>query len=391
MKRVLVGIVLLSLAVSRCPASLAEETADPRSAVQEELRKLREAGIPTTLEELGLPDIPDDENGAFLYRDAFELLRSLSAQYKEDWQYLPYEVLVDWDELPADRKKRVTDLVLHNADFVKLYKFLEEASQMQCCFFTKDDYRKDPSASSTRRFYHLDRSRDCARMLATKAKIEVENGAVEKALHTILTNLRTIKRLFDQPFIISVAVRLSFDSLIVEDLEYVLNQGQGSVETYESLIKEIREERKSRLTQNGLQGEIAVVAIPWLYQVRHGGIEFSEAQINAILDLQRMLGEDRKEDALTLKILREEGPYEFWRKEELVYCEAVRQIFRGVGKQPWQRGGEDLRVGRMLYDLPRGRGVFIRSVEDSYWETHRSETNLDAVLGNAEIALALRI
>jgi hypothetical protein len=58
MRKILVGIVLVSLAVSHCPASLAQETAEPTSTVEEELRKFREAGIPTTLEELGLPDIP---------------------------------------------------------------------------------------------------------------------------------------------------------------------------------------------------------------------------------------------------------------------------------------------------------------------------------------------
>jgi hypothetical protein len=391
MKRILVGVVLISLAVSHCPSSLAQETADPRSAVQEELRKFKEAGIPTTVEELDLPDVADEENGASLYRDAFELLRSLSARYEADWRYLPYQGNVDWDQLDAGRRKRITDLVLHNADFVKLYRLLEEASTMPCCFFTEDDYRRDPRAFSTRRFYHLDRSRDCARFLATKAKIEVENGQVDDALRTILTNLRTIKRLCDQPFILSVMVRLNFDSIIVEDLEYVLNQGQGTVKTYESLIEEIREERKRHITQNGLRGEIAVITLPWFAQVRQGDIALAVDHIRGLRYSQSALGEDRKDQTLAMKTVLEEGPYRYWYREELIYLQAMAGTFRDVGKEPWQRGPEVYRVGRMLEDLPRGRGLVIRAVRRTYTRTHRSEASLDAMLGNAEIALALRI
>ncbi|GAH76149.1 unnamed protein product [marine sediment metagenome] len=94
--------------------------------LKEQLQKLREAGIPTTLEELALPEIPDEENGALVYRKVFELMDSLHKKYREEWKYMPYEGTVGWDKVPEEEKKKVVDLILHNPEFAKMYQLLEK-------------------------------------------------------------------------------------------------------------------------------------------------------------------------------------------------------------------------------------------------------------------------
>ena len=51
------------------------------STLEDELQKLKQAASPTTIEELNLPEIPDGENGALVYREIFELKDSLNEKY----------------------------------------------------------------------------------------------------------------------------------------------------------------------------------------------------------------------------------------------------------------------------------------------------------------------
>ena len=55
------------------------------SDLQKERQRLKEMGIPTTIEELGLPEISDDANGALVYQEAFELKDYLQKKYPEEF------------------------------------------------------------------------------------------------------------------------------------------------------------------------------------------------------------------------------------------------------------------------------------------------------------------
>jgi len=389
MKRVLVGIALACLTVAIGPPTLAQETPEPTSTVEEEIRKLREAGIPTTLEELALPDIPDDENGAFLYRQAFERLDALSEKHKAEWDYIPYVGSVEWADLPPEKKNTITNLVLCSADFSAVHELLEKASLMQCAFLSKEDYGKD--RGSIKLVPHLGKLRGCTRLLAAKAQLEAENGQIDAALRTVLTNIRAAKCLSNEPFIFSQIIRMALDGIALYNLEEVLEHRQGSISVYQSLVDEIRGERASNLTKLGLRGEIVVFGLPAFSSLRQAGSGISEEQIEGLVWFVRWSEGDRKEGLLARKILREEGPDKFWREEERIYLQSMYELFLMAGKQRWERAEELMRFRHVLLRAPRGRGLFIRSVSDHYSRTHDSEARLDARLGTAEIALALRI
>jgi hypothetical protein len=76
------------------------------SALEEELQKLREAGIPTTIEELNLPDIPDAENAALIYQKVFDLLDKNKEDILDKFRDLPsYSDITKWTE---DQKKEMS-------------------------------------------------------------------------------------------------------------------------------------------------------------------------------------------------------------------------------------------------------------------------------------------
>ena len=138
---------------------------------------------------------------------------------------------------PDDMKKRVTDLLLYNDEFISLFKLLEKATSMKCQFISREDYKNSKTILSD-----LSGLRSCANLLTSKAKIESENREAEKALYTCLIGLKLAKSLND-PFAVSQAVRIAINGIIVREIEKVLQKGESNVNLYQSLIREIESER----------------------------------------------------------------------------------------------------------------------------------------------------
>ncbi len=402
MKRVLIGIVLAILTAGSCPAAPGEDTGatEPGSTVEQELERLRQAGIPTTFEELNIPEIPDEENGAFLYRKAFELKDLLAEKYQDEWQYMPHEGTVAWDEVPVDKKKRVVDLVLHDPDFARLYQLLEKACGMQCSFLTREEYKAVLEGEKSEWYRRLGKSRGCVRILATKAKFEAEKGEIDSALSTVLVNFRTSKRLSSEPFLLPQVLRLAVEGTVADNLEEVLNQGRGSTELYQSLMDSIRDERKRNLMQHGLGGEIPLL-LPYFSDLRQAGETLSEENIRGRFEMEdrvrQMFGLDKEhfphsaELTELLNALRKEGPEQFWYREELIHFQTMSKLYSLAGKPHWKTAEELKQLRNELENMPGSRGFWTRLMLQSLLRLFDSEARLDAQLGTAELALAVKI
>jgi hypothetical protein len=402
MKPGFLGIVLAGLVFGACLAILADDktSTDLATAVEEQLQQLRNAGIPTTFEELNIPEIPDEQNGALLFRQAFELKDILAEKYQDEWQYMPHEGTVPWEEVPAEARKQVTDLVLHDPDFARLYQLIQKASLMKCCFLTKEDYQQGPASISAALMDHLSKLRGCVRILVTKAKLEAENGEIDKALSTILANFRTPKSLSSEPFLLPLIVRIAMDGIVAHNLEEVLNQGQGGMQTCQSLVDQIREERNTSLMQHMLKGEFPFAAA-FFSQLREGGQRLSEEQIRTCFEMEEQLRAvfgpgktdvpTRRELDGVLNTLREEGPEQFWYKEELVFLQMMSKLYSLAGKPYWEVREELNELRNRLENMPDGRGVLTRFMLPPLLRTFDAEARSDAQLGTAELALALRI
>lgn len=364
--------------------------------LKEELQKLKEAGIPTTIEELNLPEIPDEENGALVYKEVFKLKDSLKGKYKEIMDYSPHQNMrTRWEEVPEEKKQEVIEFILHNSEFADMYNLLEKASDMECRFSTNEDYKKDiPYDNKVGAGL-----RDCARDLADKAKIEREYGDTDKALSASLVGLKLSQSLANEPLVIYQLVRFAIDDLALRELEETLNKEGGSLELYQSLIDEIEKERETNIINLALQREFICYALPLFSRYKGLGkkaFELTEEEkkmekslVHGV-DLVKQI-KDRKQ---TLKnIYLNSGcktPEEFFVKEEISSIKIKSKLIPSTEKPYWQVSNELKTIDADIESL-QGKSLLSNIISSSNQRIYMAEAQYDARLGAAEIAIANKI
>lgn len=345
-------------------------------ALDAELQKLKQASIPTTIEELIPYKLPDEENAVVIYREIFKMKNSLYEKHKEEWDWIPYVGTKgwDWDKVPDEMKKRVTDLLLYNDEFISLFKLLEKATSMKCQFINREDYKNSKTI-----LLDLSGLRGCANLLASKAKIEAENREVEKALHTCLIGLKLAKSLND-PFGVSQLTRIAINGIIVREIEKVLRKGEGNVNLYQSLIREIESEMENNLTAYGLKGEMVIDLSYFSDQKKYIEIVIPKESFE-------QLPETEKEGIS--KIYKD--PEEFWGKQYLTYLQTSSEII-SLAKKPYWEVREPLKkLADKIQKLPKEESLMTQWLIPVPSPLFLRKARLDAAFGNAELALALKI
>jgi hypothetical protein len=308
-------------------------------------------GIPSSIDELLPEAIPDQENAALLYKQAGAMRQALGRKYSEEWKLFPYEGTVDWNKVSHDEKKMVSDLILNDPEFVRFFNALEKATTMKCQFYAKEEYKQARGAPETM-LGHLAKLRSFARLLATKAKLEGENGDYEKALQTSLSGLRLGESLSNEPLLTSQLVRMAITAIVLNNIEGFLSDIQGEMVSYKPLMAQFREERKRNLTFYGLKGELVICGLP----------QFSRKESSKTLEGQKLT----YLQTMTEAILLSEKPY--WKARE-----EIKRLDERIQKMPKKKAA----LAQLLVaSVPK---VFLRAAGD------------DAMLGNAELAIALKI
>jgi hypothetical protein len=222
------------------------------SPLEEELQKLRKAGIPTTIEELNLPKIPDEKNARFLYEKAEKLQNSLRERDRKIWETFPSYAVPIGKKITEEKERESIDYILNNPEFNRLCGILEKAVTMECRFFDKSIYIDNKEGlESLQTFTAI---RVFARILADKAKIEAEYGDVSKALKSALTGLRLGDSLSNEPRSIAVLSQTGLDSITIENLQDVVEKISvrekknlvADVSIYQQIIRNISRKRDNR-------------------------------------------------------------------------------------------------------------------------------------------------
>lgn len=376
MKKICFLPFLCVLLLSGCMSARSVVKQSAASPLEAELQKLKQDGIPTTIEEINLPVIPDEENGALVYKEAFILIDSLKEQYKNEWKYMPLEGTVKWEDAPEAEKKKVADLILHNPDFVQMYKLLEKASLMKCQFLTKEDLRKGFALTLP----HLAKIRSCSRLLAAKAKIESESGDINGALSTCLTGLKIPKSLSDEQTLISQLVRIAMDAIALDAVKGVLEKGEGNIGLYQLFIYEVENERKGNLIQFPLMMEVVAVRQ-----------QFSDFRKQNIEKTEKFLNPSGGKEANSLRTYYEKNPEKFWDEQETTYLQIMRKLIN-LGRKPYWEAKEQLdRFTSELSQLPKEKGILAQFYLPGVARTYLQEARIDARLGAAETGIANRI
>jgi hypothetical protein len=158
------------------------------SPLDEELQKLKQAGIPTTIEELNLPVIPDSENGALVYQKVFDLM----AKNKEDMVKIQsvssYSDVSKWTE---EQKKEIPLLIDRNKE---IYELLAKATNIPKCRFAIR-YEDGPGMP----LLHLSKLRSCIRLLTVKGILETQDGKTEEGMNTLIVGFKLSQSLSDEP------------------------------------------------------------------------------------------------------------------------------------------------------------------------------------------------
>jgi len=216
------------------------------------IQEAKEEGIKLTPEEVIPPLVPDKDNAALVYRQAFDLADRLKEKFRTEWEYMPDESKIKIEELTVTQKKDISR-IMQDPEFVKLYALIEKAVNMPACRFDIN-YEDGPAMELP----HLAKMRNLARLLAARTYILAEEKQYQKALHSAEKGLLLGDSLSKEPILISQLVRERIDITAVDSFRSVLNLYSGSnpVNNYQTIILEI--DRKDKNFIKGLEGEIAI-------------------------------------------------------------------------------------------------------------------------------------
>lgn len=352
----------------RCPKTCA-------STLDEELQKLKQAGIPTTLEELAPPEIPDSENAALVYQKVFGLMDNRDM---EEIQSLPsYSDVTKWSE---EQKKEIPLLIERNKE---IYKLLEKATALPKCRFALR-YEDGPGV----RMFHISKLRMCARLLAVKSILEAENGQIEKGLNSCITGMKLSQSLSNQPVLINQLVRMAMNSLLLRSLEEILNKGDFDNRLYEELIKEMKRERESHLISFGLKGE-GVLGGLWIYnRIKKGPIkdtsEKDTFELFSIFGMDKITGLEEMN-----KLIKEYLP--FAEKDIVFHLQTILKLISLTKEPYWQVKDELKEIEKSIVTLPKENYLLSEMLLPALVPAYTKEARSDALLGAAEIGIANRI
>ncbi|OQB74831.1 MAG: hypothetical protein BWX89_00319 [candidate division TA06 bacterium ADurb.Bin131] len=327
------------------------------------------------------PKIPDNENGAIVLKDAFKILDNISREYEKDLKYMPYGGTLNWEDVSPEQKKKINDLIFNNPDFIKMFQLLEKASEMECVFTN--------TKSAPPEFLHIQSYlRTFVRMLCSKSKIEAENGNINASLKTSLTALKLGRCLSNEKSVISQMVRIATDMISMRHIEQIPDARNVDLAMYRSIIEYTEKERKENIISEVLIQEMIVFGMPELLKQFESVLclnsEKKELTNKEREDLKNIFGTENIEDVK--KIARE-----YWIDEISFYIKMMGEMILYSSKPYYEGKIRIEQLEKEIKQLPEKKASISRGLFPAYVRAYQQESNLDAVLGAAEIGLAIRV
>lgn len=210
---VVLFVILATLALLRrsrvssaSSPQLANEVLDDLAA---ELQKIRAAGQPLTVEEMLPHQLPEPNNAAILYQEAFNKL-SLSHANRQTLLNLRTSI----SQPPKGEAPSTTTLeqiVAANAETIEL---LEAAAKLSECRFPVDW-----SAGMEVEFPHLGKLQQCARLLGAKAILHSRRGQMAQVLDTVRVGLALGEAAGSDPVVMRQFVRYALHTITLRALQ----------------------------------------------------------------------------------------------------------------------------------------------------------------------------
>ena len=217
------------------------------------IKQAKAEGIKLTPEEVIPPLVPDKDNAAPFYQEAFDLADRLKEKYKTEWEYMPYESKIKIEELTETQKINI-GRIMQDPEFAKLYALIEKAINMPACRFDIQ-YKEGPAMLLP----HLAKMRSLARLSAARTYVLTGEKQYQEALHSAEAELQLGNFLADEPILISQLVRIAINSIAVESLNLFINSHEVALSDrdYHKLISILEE--KNRNVIKSFEGELVLL------------------------------------------------------------------------------------------------------------------------------------
>ena len=185
-------------------------------SLEHKLADLRSRGEPVTALDLAPKPIPDCQNAAIIYQQAFVLLKSSKTPSRKfDTSDPICELLYKKNE-----GERADGLITEARAVIQrsagVYPLLAQAaSRPRCRFPVRWEQGCDAS------FNHLEPLRDCARLVAARAIIEARDDRIDAALDDVALGLRLSKAVAEEPTLISQMSRCTYVRMAIKPLREI--------------------------------------------------------------------------------------------------------------------------------------------------------------------------
>lgn len=234
-------VVALAVAYWLFVASL-QKTLDQR------LAQLRAKGLPTEWAQVIPPPVPDEDNAALLYQQAFDR--------RPAWRTDGTDTLRKFlkDDPPGTRRKLaagVQEILARNQAALDLVR--AAADKPRCRFPVWDD-ASNPYEILYRHFAPM---RQCARLLSAEALICSERGDTAGALASCRTSLKLAAHAGVEPTLIAFLVSSAIRGITFDALRQVIEEGALDPRTCRDLFYELGETDVSGMFQKALGGQLA--------------------------------------------------------------------------------------------------------------------------------------
>jgi len=346
-------------------------------ALRREYARLRKAGEPltgdqvlTTLQQrvasMEFHPSADQPNAAWVYEHAFQELR-LSEAGKRCW-----EEVARGDVRAGDprRLRFARSMVPANRRYFSL---LEEGSRIRDCAFPVNWY-----SGAAALFPHLARMREAARFLALRAELATADGDADAALGDCATILRMAEHAKSEPTIIGQLVGYALQGFALTTLEHVLANAEPQAPACTRLSAQLEHTDQIGPSVRAMQGE-RVLFGRWAFDyLRHKGKDPGLAEVVG-------------KQVLWLRIPARTVGRPVLNVNELTYLRSLTgwtDVMRLPFPEALQR---EKSLQQDMDALPAYRAVLARMLTPAFARFTWSRNRTTAMIGAAEIALALRL
>ncbi|UCC68993.1 MAG: hypothetical protein JSV79_03470 [Armatimonadota bacterium] len=220
------GLFLLGCALALWPLAMAVAAWRAEARLEEAVQELVRGGEPVEASQLAKSPIPDGENAALVYQQAFDAIE-LSEEDEAAVKDLTGErASLDDPETGAQAR----EILARNAKALDL---IHRAATMPRC-----DFRVDWSKGFDVEFPHLSKLRTSARLLAFESLMLVDAGRVDEAIE-VCGSIFALSNAADEPCLIGILVRYAIIGMGTTALQAALRDTHPAPEICQKLASEI--------------------------------------------------------------------------------------------------------------------------------------------------------